>query len=124
MLAQRLSKSFVAVWSGDARGLGSTTISCATDCGLCGAAAAARPPSHRARAPGEVERNLKLRAAFASLSGTQDGRRTMDQDSTALGPTPEGLLDVLVVGGGPAGLSAALVLGRCRRSVLLCDSGE
>jgi thioredoxin reductase len=32
--------------------------------------------------------------------------------------------DVIIVGGGPAGLSAALVLGRCRRSVLLCDAGE
>ncbi|MGI8603903.1 MAG: NAD(P)/FAD-dependent oxidoreductase [Verrucomicrobiales bacterium] len=34
------------------------------------------------------------------------------------------MLDVIVVGGGPAGLSAALVLGRCRRQVLLCDSGK
>jgi thioredoxin reductase len=32
--------------------------------------------------------------------------------------------DVLIVGGGAAGLSAALVLGRCRRRVLLCDGGE
>lgn len=29
--------------------------------------------------------------------------------------------DVLIAGGGAAGLSAALLLGRCRRSVLLCD---
>ena len=31
--------------------------------------------------------------------------------------------DALIVGAGPAGLSATLILGRCRRRVLLCDSG-
>ena len=32
--------------------------------------------------------------------------------------------DVLIVGGGPAGLSAALILGRCHRKALLCDEGH
>lgn len=32
--------------------------------------------------------------------------------------------DVLIVGAGPAGLSAALVLGRCRRRVCVVDSGH
>lgn len=32
--------------------------------------------------------------------------------------------DVIIVGAGPAGLSAALMLGRCRRSVLVFDNGQ
>ena len=34
------------------------------------------------------------------------------------------MVDVIIVGAGPAGLSAALILGRCRRSVIVFDTGQ
>ena len=34
------------------------------------------------------------------------------------------MFDVIIVGAGPAGLSAALILGRCRRRVVIFDAGH
>ena len=39
-------------------------------------------------------------------------------------PDSLGILDAIIIGGGAAGLSAALVLGRCLRKVLVCDAGN
>lgn len=41
-----------------------------------------------------------------------------------VGPMDAGRLDVVVIGGGAAGRSAALVLGRARRSVAVVDEGQ
>ena len=39
-------------------------------------------------------------------------------------PAADDILDCAVIGGGPAGLTAAIYLGRCRRSFAVFDTGE
>jgi thioredoxin reductase len=41
-----------------------------------------------------------------------------------MAPAPEHHFEVIVLGGGPAGLSAGLVLGRALRRTLICDDGR
>jgi thioredoxin reductase len=41
-----------------------------------------------------------------------------------MAPAPQRHFEVIVLGGGPAGLSAGLVLGRCLRQTLICDDGR
>jgi NADH dehydrogenase FAD-containing subunit len=61
---------------------------------------------------------LQSSAAGRSTLKKSELEQAMDAQSSA------NRFDVVIVGGGPAGLSAALVLGRSRKRVLVCDSGK
>lgn len=51
----------------------------------------------------------------------QAGKKTSESSAARAEPLR---WDVCIVGGGPAGLSAALILGRCRRNVVVFDAGK
>src|SRR3546814_20713991 len=52
------------------------------------------------------------------------GDLTLEKGCTGMPLTDDGPLDCLVIGAGPAGLTAGIYLGRCRRRFLVVDGGS